>query len=491
LGDAVLTTLVLICALGVLPALAIVRRLLFAIPLAAATTVIVSGLGALVGTLLGVSITASVLVIAAIADALAVWSLWRGRRTALVTWARRDVLVSDGIMVCATVIPAVLLMTLFAPMPLGGDPIAIWWFHASWFYAGGETTRHLIANPAVAYSHVNYPPGVPAAQAVAWVLHGGKDFPLAQDVSSILGGFAIAGVVLILWSRQRTLGLMVAGAALIAAMSGLDMGLSASGYMDLLNATFVVTTGCALLYIQDRRLCLSMGCLCLAAASLTKGEGLLFGVVVVAVALVWRRELRVRIFLLSALAIVPAILWQLVVYSLNPNPYVDISATDFLHLLGARDRGRLHVAAPHIFGASYPILFAATAVVGLLVVAALVRHPRGPSFPALAPALGLLVLGYLTALADALVYAAGRWPSVLSWLGASLDRTILTSRIFGLTAIVAALPLCMQLAYRPRGAAVEAEDGTGYLSAVEASTETAMTSPATSQGQGVFDAGDR
>jgi hypothetical protein len=280
-----------------------------------------------------------------------------------------------------------LLAVLSAPLLAGSwaaptewDSRAIWFFHARWFWSGGEQARAAIGNPALAYAHADYPPLVPGSTAGLWSLWNGGDMRLAQAVTSIQTWLAVvlAGVVIIgLVRRRAQLPTAVLAALFAVACFGAAGGFGTRGYADLLWAGFAVAGALAAFIHPVRRDAVGLAAVCFAAAMLTKGEGL------VTVALLFLPLASLRWLLVArhralpwvfglVLAGAAGVSWPLVSRAHITVTQRDISAEGVRALLAGRaDKiDRLGPALRGLWGYSRITIVTA----GLLIVAGLLLH---------------------------------------------------------------------------------------------------------------------
>ncbi len=319
--------------------------------------------------------------------------------------------------------------------------------------------RDGLANPAVAFSQPHYPPGVPAAIATLWRATGGsEDLWLAQSFTSVLTGLALASLALMLVHEHRD-GLTIAAAtALVGAAVPLGGGLAANGYVDVLSAALLVTALAAYVCIHDPRLAIGAGSISLAAAAVTKNEGFVFGALVLGVVIVATAHRRRIVAAAGVVALIPAILWNVVFKVWGVNSPDDLGADspgDFLGVLSGTGWERLKVAGPAVIRETYLIVVPAIVVLLLLAVA-LWREGDRPlaGLRPLRPALAFVSMAILSAIVAASVYAAGGYEMVW-WLGTSLERVSSTPKLFALAALVSMTPVAGQLWGRRRAVSTD------------------------------------
>jgi len=185
-------------------------------------------------------------------------------------------------------VPLLLPALLVRRPPVAWDARSIWWFHASWIEGGPGALRDALANPALAYSHPDYPPLVPATIAGAWTSTGGSGLWIAQAVSTVLTLSAVAMLAYAVRHLVPTARPMVARLLALGVALGLwataDYGVAA-GYVDHLWAA-ALAAAVALLFIggsiidadgspgHGRGGHLALAVLLATVAALTKNEGL-------------------------------------------------------------------------------------------------------------------------------------------------------------------------------------------------------------------------
>ena len=426
-------SLLLVLVVGSVPAVAIARSVLVGIPLGAAVLLIVSSVGATVATLFGWPLTPCVLAVALTSLVAAGWASFRAPDR-LPVRAGTDL----GLLALLGV-PSVAAFTLFPYLPIQWDARSIWWFHASWFQYGGETVRHSIANPHFSFSHPDYPAGVPAAIALLWRFTGStENLPIAGTLTAVLTGLAVCGLAAVLVDDHRETANIASALALIMATAALGGGLAAGGYVDVLGAALLVTSLAALTYLPTERLALTAGSLALAGATLTKNEGFVFGIAVLAVAVAATRHRRGRVAIVGAIALAPALAWQVAVASTGATITGDVSASGFLDLWRAEPLRRMSIAGPRVLAETLP--FIGPAVLALALVWLAVRRcPVGERHRVdaadLRPAAALVVAALLTDVIVLFVYGAGRI-EIRWWLGTSAERVVTTPRLFALASLV-------------------------------------------------------
>jgi len=338
--------------------------------------------------------------------------------------------------------PLVVAVAALPAAPLGWDARSIWWFHASWFRSGGQVAQDSLGNSLLSFSQPDYPAGNSAAIATLWRLTGSvENLELAQALTSVMFGLAVACLGLVLVHRHRSLASIGAATVLVAAGSNLGQGLAAAGYVDVLCAALLVTALTAHLCLIDARLALALGSVALAGASVPKNEGLTFGFIVLIAAIAATRHGRIRVAAWGALALVPALSWSLVVRVHLAEPIEDQAPLSS----DPQVWERLGVSIPAVFREISPVVWPTLLVCLLLAVAiALGRQRSSPPWSSLVPACTLPAVRIACAFCASMAYAVG--PYDLSWwFATSLDRVAATPELFAMASLVTMVPVATAL----------------------------------------------
>jgi len=117
--------------------------------------------------------------------------------------------------------PLVILALAALNPPVEWDARSIWWFHTSWFWGGGSSVQPALGNAALAFSHPDYPPLVPATIAIAWRASGSSSLQLALELSTMLTMTALATLGFVVRN------LVAAASAWWGRVAGLAVALSA------------------------------------------------------------------------------------------------------------------------------------------------------------------------------------------------------------------------------------------------------------------------
>ncbi|MFI5909437.1 hypothetical protein [Dactylosporangium sp. NPDC051541] len=203
-------------------------------------------------------------------------------------------------------VPLLPLFLLVFKDPLGWDAHAIWWLHAGYFAHGGGFARAAIGNEALVLNHTDYPPLSSAPVAVAWQLLDSYTFRPALSVNVAV---TFSAVVLVAYAvRRATAGLprwLSIPVALLAACGAWlpDFRAPTEGYSDTLCASAFVAGAVLLLGTSQgvqgaksplpgagakrlRNPLLPLSLFLVAAAILTKNEGLPLALILAVVATV-------------------------------------------------------------------------------------------------------------------------------------------------------------------------------------------------------------
>ncbi len=177
---------------GILPALALAQFRLVTIPLtplmgALLASLAVTAMTGIGGTLLqwyiGFSVTAAVL------SAIALL-----RRTSLSTLRKADpedgrAAASSAFLMTASA--CALGLSQLATPAVSDDGFAIWTMHPFWYEAGHAASVGALRNPALIFSHPQYPPLVGGSIALAWRVSGLQSVRSGVVLIALLNAFAI------------------------------------------------------------------------------------------------------------------------------------------------------------------------------------------------------------------------------------------------------------------------------------------------------------
>jgi hypothetical protein len=310
------------------------------------------------------------------------------------------------------------LLTL-AP-PNWWDPHSIWWLHSAYFMRGADFARTAIGDPALAFSHTDYPPLTSATVAGIWTVLGQGRFYVAQFVCATVTFAAIAALVYaVRW---------LTGGAVTALSRGLAVGVGlaawgvapyavASGYADPLWAAALVAGAVLLLAGREPWVRPALPLVLVTAAGLAKNEGLVT-VVLLAVLVTVRERRNLRRAWLVWLPVGTGLVWAGIARHFGAES-----------AYGSHPRfGRLLSGDPVVLSRIPPTLAALGRTVGTVVACGLVVAALGALFAQhRRRALGLgsdlwlwcLTLGYGVSLTA--TYVLNPFP-IAWWLGTSIDR---------------------------------------------------------------------
>lgn len=326
--------------------------------------------------------------------------------------------------------------------PVDWDARSIWFFHADWFWTGGAKAVAAFDDPSLAFSHPDYPPLAPGTAASVWTLLG-RDLELAQLTFSLLGASALVtmAAVLALVTRVPRRCSAGIGAALILAAYGMAAGGGTNGYVDLLWAAAFAAGAIGLLLGESNPAASVVGAICVAVAMLTKNEGMVAGVLLLAAVVVTRRWRSGLVLAAAPMAL--AAVWALTARALGAEG--DLASQGRLSGLLRLDSEVLSRAGPTLAGmwrwCRWELIVAvAVAAVGVAVArrdrTTMVGHGVLRLWVAVAGCLASLLLAYLIS------------PHGIEWhLRTSVDRTTLAPRLLLLVDIAVWV---MVLAARPR-----------------------------------------
>lgn len=300
--NAFLVLVVVLAAAGLLPALAVARQSVVVVFLAPLTGAGLAAVAAVIEFGVGGTLPEDYLWVAiAVNAAVVAWWLTAGRTVRPVTgpwwWSVATVAAVLG----GLVIP---VNDLRVPA-IGADPGNIWLTHALLAYGGHHEYFTGLQGVGYRFSNPDYPPLVPAVEALAFKFRGLADLHLGVDITLLLTacalgvvavGIATAGVAAAVSSGRQSApiaGIVAAGAICLVgfAVSGVD---AADGYTDLLWAAAAVAAVIWGLVLPRGPVALGVAWICALAASLTKNEGLTTALVILVLIALRYRPLRLR-----------------------------------------------------------------------------------------------------------------------------------------------------------------------------------------------------
>ena len=178
------------------------------------------------------------------------------------------------------------------------DARAIWTLHSQFIYGGHQAYLAALKNPTYAFSNPGYPPLVSAAGALGFAVHGGTDIHLAVSLTAILNscalGVAACGIASVSsknapsWTRAVAIG---GGAAVCLIGFGVNEPLAGfsvngpfavGGNADLLWAASALAATIYGLLLPRSSSHLAIGWICVTVAALTKNEGLIVALMILA-----------------------------------------------------------------------------------------------------------------------------------------------------------------------------------------------------------------
>jgi len=290
---------------GVLPAAAVARRWVVVVFLAPLTGAGMAGVAATVELGAGGSITADYAAVAVVVNlAVIAWWWWlaaarRGaaRHRAVAAPPERGAwwwpVLALAVLAGCLIVP---LLALRSPM-IGWDANSIWLTHTFMVYSGHHELATGLQNVAYQFSNPDYPPLVPAADALGFKAFGLANLHLAAEVTVLLSacalglagtgiaaigiGPAIAADTTAGRTPARIAAVIAAGAVCVAAFAVSGIA-EVEGYADLLWAAAAAAAVIWGLVLPRSSQALGIAWVAAAAAGLTKNEGLTTALVILA-----------------------------------------------------------------------------------------------------------------------------------------------------------------------------------------------------------------
>jgi len=180
------------------------------------------------------------------------------------------------------------LQALRAPV-IAYDGYGIWTLHSLFIYGGHSSFLNDLTNPAYRFSNPNYPPLVPASGALGFAVTGDSSFRLAVVITSVLNacalGAAACGIVAISEDDARVvprLAALAAGVVVCLIGFGLSGPYGVGGYADLLWAASAVAAIIIGLLLPPSGKRLVAAWVCATVAGLSKNEGFITALVILA-----------------------------------------------------------------------------------------------------------------------------------------------------------------------------------------------------------------
>jgi hypothetical protein len=268
---------------GILPALAVARRSPAAVFLAPLSGAGMAAVAAVFELGVGGSLPANYAVVAVIANLAVVawwvaagrsswrWASWRWEGLPW-GWSAATVVVTVGCLAVS--------LDALRTKAIGWDAGVIWETHAMLVYGGHHDLFTGLRNVAYRFSNPDYPPLIPAAEALTMSFFGQGNLHLPIDTTVLLNACAL-GVVASGIATAAANGRQVTRAAAVAAAGALCLvGFAVSdpygviGYADLLWAAAAAGAVIWGLVLPRSAQALGIAWICAAVAGLTKNEGL-------------------------------------------------------------------------------------------------------------------------------------------------------------------------------------------------------------------------
>ena len=191
-----------------------------------------------------------------------------------------------GLAVAALAWPA----TALGAHLIGYDAHAIWILHSIFVYGGHTQYLADLKNPAYAFSNPDYPPLASAAGALGFFVAGRVDYHLAVSVTTVLDAAAVGtlatGIARVARGTRSTPAAVAAVAtasAVCLVCFGIGGQYAVDGYADLLWSAAAAAAVVYGLVLPRSPRHLAMAWLGATVAALTKNEGLIAAVIVLAV----------------------------------------------------------------------------------------------------------------------------------------------------------------------------------------------------------------
>jgi hypothetical protein len=350
--------------------------------------------------------------------------------------------------------------------PHAWDARSIWWFHADWFWSGGDVLARALQNPIFVFSHPDYPPLAPATIATLWRLRGGSDLEFAQLVSAILTAAPVVLLAMAVGGRfagtaSRWVGTAASVLVLLAVHGGTKV-MGTDGYVDLQWAVAFSAAAVVILLWPPEPRHVAVGAIALAYAGLTKNEGMLSAVVLLALA-AFRFRHRRQLLVFPAVATAAGFVWMVVARMHGAESDLASGPTAAKWLRGDFvGFERLHPTLTAVWNVGRGTMAPAALMLVLGVV--FLRRDRhrlgipgaGYLWLAAAGAQLLIVLAYVIS------------PDPLDWhLGSSLTRTMLVVQLLLLVEMVVWFGVAMAVASDRRLARMSAVSEVSALSATD------------------------
>lgn len=293
--------LLVLAAGGLVPALALTRLRLALLPVAplcgaVLASLAVTAMAAIGWSVLGWYVTLSV--VGAVVSAACWWRFpavrpWGAKRWSP-NWGNLTMNLAAGL--CGLGVTVICLSVLKSQIA-GYDTRDIWLMHPLWYLQGHATTDATLRNAVYSFGHPPYPPLVGGSVALTWAVTGTTSFRLGVVMITLLNALAIFAAATAMVevagrlastttsSLMRTV-IRVAGVAATAgvmvAAYGVAAGIIANGYADMLWSAAAVGAVAYGLMLPVSAQNLGAACILASVAGLTKLEGTVTAVAIVA-----------------------------------------------------------------------------------------------------------------------------------------------------------------------------------------------------------------
>jgi hypothetical protein len=451
-------TVAVLAAAGALPVLALVGLRWVAVPLIPLGGAVVAAVAAAATVAIGGSLMGWFVSLAA-ATGVIVIALWAHRRT-LRPWrwgeavgSRVDRLTGLAAFVGVTIAAAWSLVALRTPS-VGFDARTIWMLHARWYEQGHATSLLALRDTALPFAHAAYPPLIGATVALSWVITGNHSDRFGVVVVALLNAAAAMAAAWVLvdlgrrcgrWAceaRRRVTAVdirpgagnvpyvvgIVTAVLLVLVAFGVAGPFATDGYADMLWAVSAVGAVGFGLVLTGRRSDLAAAAVLLAVAGLTKDEGYVTAMLIVALITLravisspvgetgrWWRPVVFGVLGVAGLG-----LWPLLTRLLDAAPNTAAPGRR-----DGNDATRLHASVVSMGAHLHVLLLAVPIAVVGMVLAGRARRTMGVgadgwTWAALIAGLGFILIVYVTG------------PSNIElWLLTSTHRTTIYGALLG------------------------------------------------------------
>lgn len=449
-----LLVLLVLCAPAVLPTFAIVGPRPVAVPLLLPFGSLLAAISAVLAVASRTSMVPWLVVVDVAATAAAAALLLRARQNA--PWSRAG---EAGGGLSALLVAAGAMLVGLLPLRhtvLDWDARSIWLLHARLLDAGGSTYVHALQSSLFGFSHPDYPPLAPATVAVAWKVGGSAGYRVGQVVLALLGACLLVVAAWLVGRRARgrlaaVSSPVLAGLFAFAALGATTVFLT-DGYADVVAAAAATVAALALLAEPATPTFAALGLAAAVMAALTKDEGLVAALLVVAlwVARLLRSHRQERRLLAAGVATgVAMVMWPLVVAALGGPAGSAFSAPGPAASTPRGTRLRDAISGVHDLVPMWWLVLGAVVLAGIAVAT---RPGRDRADPGAADAEGRAApLGWLAALvvlylaALVVTYTVGTAP-ITWWIYTSIFRVTILARLLMYAAAAIAVALVLDTA---------------------------------------------